>query len=253
MKLIIVIILIDTSNSWTSTFDDLICIQLNIRGLINKQGDLINLINKIAGSQKVNVITLQETWITHANLHLINLPGYKHYGIHRKGHKGGGVSVLVSNELTSCECNTLSVNENHLESCFVEVKLQDKNLLVGSMYRPPNTDEKKFNEMVLKIFKKIKCMNCSTIIGTDPNLDLMKNDKHIQMQNFLENILCHELIPCITRPTRITKSSATLIDNIITSRSMFDTITCEIAISDISDHFSYIMTWPNVLSDKKNS
>ena len=76
---------VDTGNSWTSTSNNLICIQLNIHGLINKQGDLINLINKIAGSQKVNVITLQETWITHANLHLINLPGYKHYGIHRKG------------------------------------------------------------------------------------------------------------------------------------------------------------------------
>ena len=138
-----------------------------------------------------------------------------------------------------------------MESCFVEIKLQDKKLLFGSMYRPPNTDDRKFNETVLKIFRKIKHMNCSTITGTDHNLDLMKNEKHIQMQNFLENILCHELIPCITRPTRITKSSATLIDNIITSRSLFDTITCGIAISDISDHFPCVMTWPNVLSNKK--
>ena len=91
-------------------------------------------------------------------------------------------------------------------------------------------------------------MNCGTIIGSDHNLDLMKNDKHLQMQNFLKNILSHKFIPCITRPTRIMKSIATLIDNIITSRNMFDTLTCGIAISDISDHFPCIMTWPKALS-----
>ena len=145
---------VDTGNSWISNSEDLIYIQLNIWGLINKQGDLINLINKIAGSHKVDVITLQETWITNANVHLINFPRYKHYGLHRKGRKGGGVSVLVNNELTSHEYNSLNVNENHLESCFVEIKLQDKKLLVGSIYRPPNTDDRKFNENMLKILKK---------------------------------------------------------------------------------------------------
>ena len=94
-------------------------------------------------------------------------------------------------------------------------------------------------------------MNYTTIIGIDHNLDLMKNDKHLQTQIFLENILSHEFIPCITRPTRITNSSATLIDNIITSRHLFDTLTCGIAISDISDHFPCIMTWPKALSKKR--
>ena len=111
---------VDSSNTWVANSEDLICIQLNIRGLINKQGDLINLINKIAGSHKVDVITLQETWITSANIHLINFPGYKHYGVLRKGRKGGGVSVLVSNELTSCGIESLDITENYIESCFVE-------------------------------------------------------------------------------------------------------------------------------------
>ena len=51
---------VDSNNTWVANSEDLICIQLNIHGLINKQGDLINLINKIAGSHKVDVITLQE-------------------------------------------------------------------------------------------------------------------------------------------------------------------------------------------------
>ena len=101
------------------------------------------------------------------------------------------------------------------------------------------------------ILKKLKLLKCNLIIGTDHNLDLMKNDKHSETQNFLGTILCNEMIPCITQPTRITKSSATLIDNIITSRNIFDSLTCGIAISDISDHFPCVMTWPNALSNKK--
>ena len=101
------------------------------------------------------------------------------------------------------------------------------------------------------ILKKIKLLKCSLIIGTDHNLDLLKNDRHSETQNFLENILCNEMIPCITRPTRITKSSETLRDNIITSRNIFDSLTCGIMISDISDHFPCLLMWPNALSNKK--
>ena len=94
---------VSESNIWHPDWTDLIYVQLNIRGLLNKQADLLKLINKIAGNKKVDVVTLQETWITKNNLHLINLPGYKHYGTHRQGKKGGGMSVFVSNELTSRE------------------------------------------------------------------------------------------------------------------------------------------------------
>ena len=238
------------ANIWHAKHTDLTCVQLNIRGLLNKQADLLKLVNKIAGNEKVDVITLQETWITKNNLHLVNLLGYKHYGTHRQGKKGGGVSVFVSNELTSHEFILLKKCEQYLESCFVEIKLQNKTLCVGSMYRPPNTDEKKFNVLADWILRKLKSHKCEIIVGTDHNLDFLKNDKHQQTQLFLENILSNEMIPCITHPTRITKSSATLIDNIIMSRSIFDTQRCGVIISDISDHFPCIMTWPNALLKK---
>ena len=84
------------SNIWDAYGTVLICVQLNIRGLLNKQADLLKLINKIAGNEKVDVITLQETWVTKNNLHLISLPGYKHYCSLQQGKNGGGVSVFVS-------------------------------------------------------------------------------------------------------------------------------------------------------------
>ena len=87
--------------TWTTSTTDLITMTLNIRGLINKQKDLLKLMNQIAGINKVDIAMLQETWITQSNAQLVDIPGYKHFFIFRSGHIGGGVSILVSKELTS--------------------------------------------------------------------------------------------------------------------------------------------------------
>ena len=58
------------------------------------------------------------------------------------------------------------------------------------------------------------------IIGLDHNLDLLKSHLSQPTNEFMELNLDRELIPCITKPTRITNNSATLIDNILISRSL---------------------------------
>ena len=55
------------------------------------------------------------------------------------------------------------------------------------------------------------------IIGMDHNLDLLKSDLHKSTHAFLELMLQNELYPSFTRPSRITNTSATLIDNIFNS------------------------------------
>ena len=54
----------------------------------------------------------------------------------------------------------------------------------------------------------------------DQNLDLLKSHIHTQTQTFLENALNANLIPTITRPTRITKSLGTIFDNIYISNQL---------------------------------
>ena len=63
-------------------------------------------------------------------------------------------------------------------------------------------------------------------MGIDQNLDLLKSHEHNPTQNFLETNLDHSLLPTITWPTRIMKSTVTLIDNI----SFFKLITKWISI-----------------------
>ena len=70
----------------------------------------------------------------------------------------------------------------------------------------------------------------------DHNLDLLKQAVLKKTQNFVENILDRSLLPVITKPTWISKSSATLLDNIIISDKLQTNYTSNILLSDLSDH-----------------
>ena len=48
-------------------------------------------------------------------------------------------------------------------------------------------------------------------------MDFLKSNKHESIQDFINQNLELGMLPTVTRPTRITKTSATLIDNIIVS------------------------------------
>ena len=70
----------------------------------------------------------------------------------------------------------------------------------------------------------------------DHNLDLLKSNNHPETQTFIDLNFDNCLFPCITRPTRITKSSATLIDNTFISESLHKSFDSCVLIHDLSDH-----------------
>ena len=74
------------------------------------------------------------------------------------------------------------------------------------------------------------------ILGVDHNLDFLMSSTHSGTNQFIQHNLDFNLIPTITRPTRITKTSATLIDNIIVSQSLCGNYSSSVLIDDISDH-----------------
>ena len=85
---------------------------------------------------------------------------------------------------------------------------------MGSIYRPPNTNVGDFIDSYQVLGEKLHKFK-NVLIGLDHNLDLLKTSTHSLMQQFLEATLDAHLIPVITKPTRVTHSSATLIDNIL--------------------------------------
>ena len=221
---------------------DLTILQLNVRGAINKRDRLTDLFSDIRKEHRVDVALFVETWLNKHNAKRFMLPGYRFYGSHRKNKKGGGVGVLISQDL---ECRTrkdLSLDVANFESITVEVKTHTDSFFVCSVYRPPNSKLKEFLKHYKRLLGKFtKKQHEKLVIGIDHNLDLMKHHGHSATKDFIDMNLDLNLIPTITKPTRITKTTATLLDNIIVGRT-FHNYTANIAISDISDHLPIVMS-----------
>ena len=124
--------------------------------------------------------------------------------------------------------------------------------LHSSMYRPPNSDIPTFIASYSSLLCAIKKDNPKGIIvGLDHNLDFLKADRHNTTNEFIQCNLDFGLIPTITRPTRITKTSATLIDNIIVSQNLCGSFVSSILVNDTSDHLPTVCVLDSLKLSKK--
>ena len=150
---------------------------------------------------------LAESWLTSKNTNLIKIAGYKFYGINRPHKKGGAIGILINDQYKFKPRKDIEFKSDVMENCVLELETKHRNLLISSIYRAPNTNDKNFvqdyNSFVNRLNKEKKC---DYIIGLDHNLDFLKAETHCNTLSFIESTLDNNLIPIITRPTRITKS-----------------------------------------------
>ena len=211
---------------------DLSVLQVNIRGLINKQNELKNIINRCSKGRQLDIVIISETWLNATNEHLLCIPGYELISKPRIGRKGGGVAILVSKYLKYRRRSDWEI-QCETENCMIEVHTGKTNIVICSVYRPPNTDTNDFLKFIDSLTnRKYKNM----IVGLDHNLDFLKLKQHKHTKEFLDKLIEQDLLPTITKPTRITKSTATLIDNILLSTKLNTSYKCGILIDDTSDH-----------------
>ena len=98
-------------------------------------------------------------------------------------------------------------------------------------------------------FKK----NKDIVILSDFNINLLQHKVHQRTSEFLNNMLSFGLLPCITKPSRVTMNSESLIDNIFTN---FNPSVYKSALlyHDVSDDYPIPMqiSKPNVKNKKEN-
>ena len=237
---------VSLNNQIESDSSDLTILQHNIRGLTSKIGELNYMLSHSLAHGHPDIILLCETWLT-PNSPRPYVPGYEVERTDRRNKKGGGVGILLSARCKYTRRKDLEANNSAcLESCFVEVKNWNSNLIIGSLYRPPNTDVTNFLDKVHDIIITAQSEKKQIILGLDHNLDLLKEARHSPTHNFLEMIYDNGLIPTITRPTRITTSTATLIDNIIMNYDMGIKSRSVILEDNTSDHLPCFAVIPDI-------
>lgn len=194
-----------------------------------------------------DIIGLQEIWHIPSKMNL-SIPGYQKI-VHKtrsseksRRNLGGGVAFYVRDGLEFEILETLSTfEEKTFESLFIKIKLSKNEFkIIGNLYRSPNGNGKRFNELLLNCLEQIevqagiKHTNELILLG-DSNFNLLNYKNSTNTNEFLNTLLAHGLLPTITLPSRISNHTATLIDNISSNTKCTNTLS-GLIYSCISDH-----------------
>ena len=123
----------------------------------------------------------------------------------RNNKTGGGVGLYFSVDLNYKLRNDLNFNNTGCaESLFIEItKSNGKNIVVGVVYRPPNSDVNDFIQDMDSLITKISRENKICYLMGDFNLNLLNCENHKLTNAFLDIMYSNMFFPLITRPTRI--------------------------------------------------
>ena len=132
----------------------------------------------------------------------------------------------------------LSINCDAIESLCLEITNEkSKNIILNLTYRPPNGDVKEFEKHLNKILSTNDILKKEVIMAGDFNMNLPDFEQNKKVQNFLNIMFGHSMMPVINKPTRVTKNTTTAIDHIFINSVITTKFKTGIIKSDISDHF----------------
>ena len=220
----------------------------NIRSLSGHFSDMKDVLCNILPAT-FSVIALQEIWSISK---LYDLTGYsqliyksRDMNTEPNPNCGGGVGFYVQNDLKFEILEEESVFISGVyESLWIKVQTDKNNYkIIGNIYRPNSAPKANLNLAIAthsSIISKIKSnknhSKCAIEIASDFNIDLLKFHEHVKTNEYLETLLSFGLLPTITKPTRISPTSSTLIDHIFVSNKS-KLHNSGIILTYLSDHY----------------
>ena len=144
--------------------------------------------------------------------------------------------------------------EKDSEMSYIEITTKSgKSIVVGSLYHSPNSSDKVLLDHIKSTVAKVRSEKThkQLILGMDHNFDLLKCDHHRLTKSFLDMMMDLNMLPAITRLTRITSNTATLIDNVFISEQLQKSFDSGLIVENISDHLPIIVLMKQTrLTDK---
>ena len=209
-------------------------LHLNIRSLHRNLDSLTTLLKNL--ELRFSFIGITETWLRDSSHHT-DISGYNFVHNPRKDRTGGGVGLYLADNFDfKCRPDLVFPCTECAESLFVEInRPKEKNIIVGVVYRPPNSNLRDFMNSLDSLLASISKENKICYVLGDWNLDLINHHCHDTTGELLETMYSRMFFPLITRPTRITSNTATLIDNIFTN-NLNNLSVSGLMFCDISDH-----------------
>ena len=189
----------------------------NCRSLLKNADKLADVLQRTEPS----VMMAQEIW--HSNSSFEN---YTLYAKERESKRGGGVAIMVRTGLDSQHLFS------HIDFNVEIIAVQVDSRIMVSVYLPPKSVLTAAATTIKHLLSKYK--DRTIYLAGDFNVDLMQTNQSTDtLLDLLEDLV---LCPTTAYPTRLSKSSATLIDGIFTNSVQEHT--SGIFVTDVSDHLT---------------
>jgi len=239
----------------TNTFT---VISLNCQSIASKFDELQYFIDDLTNHNcYIDVINLQETWQGNDTYYNdFTLPGYNMYFQPAICSTHGGLITYVKTSLKSTLHSTIYEHSTAWEAMFIEIENLNKSVIIGNIYRPPRESNELiniFNDAFNKAMSNKLIKGKTKIISGDFNINLLKINEKIMYANFFDMMISISLLPSITFPTRITRTTATIIDNIFSNCLEETVLSGIISNKSISDHQIIFSCFDNLINMKKQS
>ena len=192
------------------------------------------------GHHACEIIGLCETHLTDVTEKLYSLDGYDCFTTNVCSNKGG-VCMFVRSSLNVKLRNDLVMLKDHIETIFIECTVNGEPLVIGMVYHRPGTSSQLFLEDMDEILEKI---NSKCILMGDLNINLL-DDTNNTVNDLINYFREHSYLPYITKPTRVSNNTATLIDHIwFNNIDTNEILESNILFTDVTDHYAVVLHLP---------
>ena len=182
-----------------------------------------------------DIVTITETRLSCNSISNLDIPKYNVFHTDSPT-PAGGAAIYVNKDLKAIPRPDLKIDLPLVESCWVEIDPNNnrKHIMIGCIYKHPPANVEEFTVKFDEFLNKLNPSKYDMYIMGDVNIGLLKYHSHQQTGRYLDMIYSLDLLPVITKPTRITNHTVTLIDLIYTNN--VNRLTSGIVTVDISDH-----------------
>lgn len=153
---------------------------INARSVKNKLDEKTHIKNTFKGVIVIHIIAITETFVRQGEEEFYGIDGYTAHYFGRPNRDGGGVAVLVKNNIQHEITNKWSDDDNS----FINLQIQVNNKLCNIMnvYRPPNNYTHKKTDFICELNQHLdKLQRQNTIITGDFNFNTIdEEDQHVQ-------------------------------------------------------------------------
>ena len=212
---------------------DLSILHLNVRSIVKNKHVIEELLIELGSCPEILAIT--ETKLNDDKLNYTSISNYS-FVCCNSSTNAGGVAFYILNSLKFNRREDLEFNSDDSENLFIEVNItKNKVFIIGVIYRHPTCSLKKFQEQLLLTLNKLAHDKLDFVICGDYNVDLLKHEIKQTVNDYIDAVHTEGCFNIINKPTRITDTSATLLDHVYTNVSQHIS-SRGILTFEISDH-----------------